>query len=138
MKQYVWEVIEAVQKAKSKDDKIRILKQNETWALKDILKGTMDSKIQWLLPEGPVPYNKNDGHNAPSNLIKENKKFAYFVKGGQGEKMMKPKRENIFIGMLEGIHPNDAELVVGMINKKKIKGVTSALVNDAFPGLLSK
>ena len=138
MKQYIWEVIEAVQKAKKKDDKIRILKENESWALKDILRGTMDSKVQWNLPEGPVPFIRNDGHNAPANLIKENVKFKYFVKGGEGEKMMKPKRENIFIGLLEGIHPLDADLVVGMINKQKIKGITKALTNEAFPDLIKE
>ena len=138
MKQFVWEVIEAVQKAKKKDDKIRILKENETWALKDILRGTMDSKVQWNLPEGPVPFTRNDGHNAPSNLLKENIKFKYFVAGGEGEKMLKPKRENIFIGMLEGIHPLDADLVVGMINKQKIKGITKALANEAFPNLIKE
>ena len=138
MKQFVWEVIEAVQKAKKKDDKIRILKENESWALKDILRGTMDNKVKWNLPAGPVPFTRNDGHNAPSNLIRENVKFKYFVEGGEGEKMLKPKRENIFIGLLEGVHPLDADLVVGMINKQKIKGITKALTNEAFPNLIKE
>ena len=53
-----------------------------------------------------------------------------------GGSMPKFKRERLFIGMLEGIHPKDAELVVGMINKKPPKGVTRKLVEETFPGLL--
>jgi len=138
MKMYVHEVIEAVKSAKSKKDKIEILKKNETWALKDILKGTLDPKIQWDLPGGQAPYTPNDGHNAPSNLLKKHKQFKYFVKGGPAKDMLRLKRETLFIGLLESIHPKDAELVVSMINKEKIGGgITTKLVNEAFPNLVS-
>jgi hypothetical protein len=38
--------------------------------------------------------------------------------------------------MLEGINPKDAELVIAMINKETPNGLTKAIVNEAFPGLL--
>ena len=38
----IYEVIELVSKAKKKDEKIKILKEHESWALKDILRGTLD------------------------------------------------------------------------------------------------
>ena len=37
MKQYVFEVLEEMAKQRNKNDKVRILKENETWALKDII-----------------------------------------------------------------------------------------------------
>ena len=41
--------------------------------------------------------------------------------------------------MLETVHPKDAELLVGMINKKMpVKGVTKKLVQEAFPDLIVK
>ena len=40
-----FEVLEKAGKARSKERKIKILKENETWALKDIIRGTMDSKV---------------------------------------------------------------------------------------------
>ena len=52
--------------------------------------------------------------------------------------MPKYKREQMFIGMLEGIHPEDAKLVVNMINKKKIPGISRPVVEEAFPKLLPK
>lgn len=134
--QYVYEVIEKVQKAKAKADKISILKENETWALKDILRGTYDSTVKWILPPGEPPYTPNDGHNAPSNLLKRNKDFAYFAKGGPGGRLPAYKREKIFIGLIESIDPKDARLVISMINKEKLKGITRPVIEEAFPGLL--
>ena len=50
--------------------------------------------------------------------------------------MQKYRREQIFIGILEGVHPEDAKLVISMINKQNIKGLTRPVVEEAFPGLL--
>jgi hypothetical protein len=46
------------------------------------------------------------------------------------------KRENIFIGMIEGVHPQEAKLIIGMINKEKPSSITRSLVKEVFPGLL--
>lgn len=132
----VHEVLEEVRKKKSKKDKVAILKENETWALKDIIRGSMDPTVKWHLPGGTPPYTAAEEHNCPANLHRENVKFAYLVKGGKGETLPSFKRENIFIGMLEGVHPKDAELLVAMINKETPKGLTKAVVEEAFPGLL--
>ena len=136
MKQYVYEVLEEVTKARTKGEKIKLLKQNESWALKDVIRGSMDSKVLWNLPAGTPPYTASPAHLHPSNLLKENTKFKYFVKGGPGDKLQKYKREQIFIGMLEGVHPEDAKIIISMINKQNIKGLSRPVVEEAFPGLL--
>ena len=133
----VYEVFELFEKAKTRAEKIDVLKKHETWALKDVLKGALDPKIEWLLPKGEVPYTACEEHNAPSSLLRKNQDFRYVVKGGGGEKMPSFKREKIFLGIVESIHPKDAELVCAMINKKlPVKGLTVKLVQEAFPGLL--
>lgn len=132
----VYEVIDKASKARKKEDKIKILKDNETWALKDVLRGTYDSTVRWILPEGAPPYTPNKPESVPSNLLRRNVDFRFFVKGGPGEKMAPYKRENIFIGLIEGIHPEDAKLVISMINKEKIGGITRNVVEEAYPGLL--
>lgn len=136
MKQYVFEVLEEVQKASKKEDKIKILKANETWALKDIIRGSMDKNVVWNLPPGSPPYTASEEHNHPSNLIGQNKQFKYFVKGGPGDKLPAFKRETIFISVIESVHPKDAQLVIDMVNKEKPAGITKALVKETFPGLL--
>ena len=136
---YTYEIFEAVTKAKTAAEKKDILKQNEKeWAMKDLIKGTFDDSCQFLLPKGEVPYTACEEHNAPSDWKRQHKQLRYVVKGGLGEKMGAIKREKIFLGMLESIHPKDAELVVKMINKDKTlaKGLTKKLVKEVFPSLI--
>lgn len=130
----VYEVIEKAGSAKKKADKINILRKNDTWALKDILRGTFDSKVVWDLPEGSPPYKPSEPQSAPSNLLRRNTQFRYFAKGGVHVNSI--KRESMFIGLIESIHPKDAELVIAMINKQKPTGISRAVVEEAFPGLL--
>lgn len=135
-----FEILEKVSATKTKADKINLLKTyNNNWALKDILRGTFDDAVQWLLPTGPVPYEPAPFDSHPSEWSQHNKRLANFVKGGPGEKMNTIKREKMFLDIIETVHPRDAELLVGMINKKMpIKGITKKLTQEAFPNLILK
>ena len=138
-KQFVFEVFEEVAKKRPTIDKVKVLRENDHWAVKDIIRGTYDDNIQWSLPKGQVPYTASEEYNAPSNLLTQNEKFKYFAAGSKwGAKMTKSKKESLFIGLLEGIHPKDAELVVNMINKEKIEGLTKNVIKEAFPNLISE
>lgn len=133
----VYEVFEKFEKAKTRAEKIQILKQNESWALKDIIKGSMDPKVDWLLPKGQVPYTPCEEHNHPTTLLKKHIEFKYCVKSKLAASMPAYKREKVFLGIVESIHPKDAELVCKMINKQKpVNGITEKIVEEAFPGLL--
>jgi|TARA_R110000782_G_scaffold28166_6_gene70869 hypothetical protein len=136
----VFEILDQVSKAKSRTDKIQILqKNNNNWAMKDILRGTFDDLVKWNLPTGKVPYEPADVRSVPSNLTTHNRKFAYFLPNTSGAKMPAVKREKMFLDILETVHPRDADLLVGMINKDMpIKGITKKLVKEAFPDLIVK
>jgi hypothetical protein len=138
MKLLVYEVLELVAKAKTKEEKIQILKANNTGALQDIIRGTFDPRIEWLLPTGsPPPYTPNLPQSIPSNLIKECTKLAYMVKGGKGPELLQLRRESMFIQLLESVHPEDAKLLIDMINRKPPKGLTAAVAKEAFPHLFA-
>lgn len=130
------EVFASLKQKRKKADKVQFLKDNENWALKDIIRGSMDPTIEWDLPGGDVPYTPCSAETPPSTILRENTKFAYLVKGGKGKDLPAYKRENIFLGILEGIHPEDAALLVDMINKVTPKNITRPIVEEAFPGLL--
>lgn len=135
----VYEILEKVSKTKTRADKIDVLKQNDSWALRDVLRGSFDESIQWNLPGGTPPYEPAKEESVPSNLLKRNRDFVHFVKGGTGDSMPAVKRESIFIRLIESIHPRDAEVLIDMINKKSpAKTVTRKLVEEAFPGLIRK
>ncbi len=75
--------------------------------------------------------------SVPSTLLKKHKEFGYFVKGGVDQPQY--KRENIFIRLLESIHPQDAEVVLSMVAKKSpVKFLTKNLIEETFPNLIVK
>jgi hypothetical protein len=118
-----------------KADKIQVLKENESFALKTILQGTYNPGVKFLLPEGDPPYTPNRPESIPSTLEKQLKKMLYFV-APKGNDVRPFKRERIFIQLLEAIHPEDAKIVLQMKEKKPFKGITSAVVKEAFPSIL--
>ena len=137
------EVLKSAGDQKTKQDKIDYLRENGTIPLQTILKGSYDDAVVWNLPEGKPPYRKDDspkGYEMVS-LYKQSKKFKHFVKGGAGDNLPAARREAMFIGILESLHSDEAELVLNMKEKSlmgKYNGITSALVAEAFPSLLVK
>ena len=52
------------------------------------------------------------------DLLHKYSKFKYFVKGLKAsENINAVKRETLFIGLCEAVHPKDAELLINMINQ---------------------
>jgi hypothetical protein len=134
----VFEILDKAVKAKSRDERIKVLQDNQIMPVLDILRGTFDDTIQWNLPDGAPPYTPNDESSPPSTLLKQHLNFKYFVKGlRECNSLNKIKREKKFIDLLESVHPRDAELVISMINKKSPhRYLTKKLVQDAFPNLI--
>ena len=142
-KKLIYTVLEAVAKAKTKDEKIKILKDNESMALKAILKGGLDKSLNFTLPPGAPPYSPL-GSDEPSlrravPLERYTHLFPQFVRDLKG--LDKVKAEGIFLKVLQTIHPKDAELVLLMKDcalKGKYKGLTLILVKAAFPDLIKE
>lgn len=134
----VFEILEEFSKETTKAKRKEVLlKYENVTALKDVLRGTFDDSLEFLLPEGKPPYVPNSPESVPSTLLKQHKQFGYFVRGGPGTDMPAYKRENLFIRLLEAIHPEDALIVLSMVNKKSpVKYLTKALVKEAFPNLI--
>ena len=134
----VFEILDKAVKAKSRDERIKVLQDNQIMPVLDILRGTFDDTIQWNLPDGEPPYTPNDESTPPSTLLKQHLNFKYFVKGlRESNSLNKIKREKMFIDLLESVHPRDAELVISMINKKSPhRYLTKKLVQEAFPELI--
>lgn len=134
----IHEVLQKFEELKTKQEKLDLLRKNDSAALRDIIRCSLDPKIQFLLPEGAPPYNPAAPSSVPSNLLKKNVMLAYWVKGSpKAEQVDKIKRERIFMDVLESIHPEDALVLISAKDKKQLaKGLTVKLVNEAFPGLI--
>jgi hypothetical protein len=136
------EILQKAGSLKTKKEKIEYLRSQNSKTLRTILKGAFDPSVTFLLPEGEPPYRKDDAPKGfePSNLHKMTRRFKYFDVGGIGERLDAAKREKIFINVLESLHPDEAELVILMKDKKlqgKYKGITKKLVSDVWPTLIA-
>lgn len=138
MKLLISEVLQKVSNAKTKAQKIKILQDNNTNALRSLLIINFDESVVSLLPEGKVPYEPNDAPAGTEHTLleKEYRKLYLFFKGGSSS-LKQSQRENLFIQMLEGLQEEEAELLILAKDKalnKKYR-ITRACVEEAFPAI---
>ena len=135
---FVHEILAEVSKQRSAAKKVEVLQKYRNDGLTAILIWNFDETILSMLPEGEVPYNKNEvpiGTDHTS-LRREWKNLYHFVKGGN-DGLSKTRRESMFIQMLEGLHPEEAEIIClvkdkGLSSKYKI---TKDQVSKAYPDI---
>ena len=130
------EILEKVSKVKTKKEKVTILQQYNHDALRMVIKASFDPKIEWALPNGDVPYTRNDAPEGTehTSLSYESRKLYHFIKGGDNQ-ITQNKREAMFVQMLEGLHESEAALLVAAKDKKlhqMYKGLSKNVVVEAF------
>ena len=132
----VHEIFTKINNAKDKSQKIAILKQFDNQAMRQLLKAAFDPKIKFDLPEGNPPYIKNEAPAGTehTSLASEARKLYHFIVGGNNT-INKLKKETMFIQMLEGLHADDAEVLMAIKNKNLnnvYKGLTAQMVKETF------
>ena len=130
------EILDKVSKLKTKKEKVAWLKQNNSDGLRMVIKSSFDPELNWLLPEGDVPFNRNDAPEGTehTDLHMEARKLYHFIDGGNYD-ITQGRRENLFIQMLEGLQENDADVLVAAKDKslhRKYKGLSDNVVREAF------
>ena len=130
------EILEKVSKVKSKKEKVSLLQQYNHPSLRMVIKSSFDPKIEWALPEGDVPYIRNEAPEGTehSSLSYESRKLYHFIKGGNNQ-ITQNKREMMFVQMLEGLHESEAAVLVAAKDKKLhqvYKGLSKNVVVEAF------
>jgi hypothetical protein len=115
----------------NKDPK-KIFDYKNDAALDLVFKYAFHPNGKMLLPDGDPPYRPDAAPigMTPAILTQELRRFYVFCK-----KDLKPvKREQLFISLLESIHPTEAELVIAIKDQKlhkKYKKITRKLVEQA-------
>lgn len=130
------EVLRKVSNAKTKQEKINLLRKYNSNALRQLLIINFDDSVISIVPEGEVPYTPNDAPAGTDHtrLEHEYRGLYRFFKGGA--KLPSLKRESMFVQLLEGLHESEAELVIlvkdGQLNQK-YKRITKAVISEAYP-----
>ena len=161
---FVYEVFDAASKQRSKAKKVEVLKRYAHDSIMTVLIWNFDETAISVLPPGEVPYGTNREDNSMTGTLsdkindavdkmkemgsnslgsqdqgkasirKEYRKFYNFIKGGNPS-LSNLRRETMFINILEGLHPLEAEILVLVKDKRlteKYK-ITKEVVSAAYP-----
>lgn len=132
------EILEAASKQKKKEDKIKYLRENDSLALRTVICFALHPAVKILLPDGPAPYRKSDLADENFGMLYSDYRKLYLFCEGGNDALSKNKRELLFVQLLEGIHPKDADLLVSAKDKKlPYKGLTKDHIEEAFPGIFA-
>ena len=165
---FAFEVFNLASKQRTKAKKVEVLQKYGELSLKMVLKWNFDTSITSVLPEGEVPYSGFDDqrnmnlklsevisdevrrmHEVGSfslgstdkeghtTIRREAKHFYRFVKGGD-DAMNAIRRETMFINILEGLHPLEAEIIV-LVKDGKLEDrykITKDVVATAYPDII--
>jgi len=168
LKPFAFEVFDLASKQRSKAKKVEVLQKYGDLSLKVVLKWNFDTSITSALPEGEVPYTGYDKQTTKGGTLttkisqevrsmhesgsfslgssdqeghttirRESKHFYRFVRGGD-DAMNSIRRETMFINILEGLHPLEAEIVV-LVKDGKLEDrykITKDVVSEAFPDIV--
>ena len=132
------EILELVSKQRTRAKKIDILREYRNDALVSILIWNFDDSVASALPEGNVPYKPNEAPAGTehTSLRQEVRHFYNFIQGGNPS-LSKTRRENIFIQILETLHPDEAQLLVTVKDKclEDFYNITQQTVSEAYPDI---
>lgn len=126
------EILNKASKLKTKQEKVDLLKNNNSQTLRNILILTYDKSKKILLPDSEPPYTPSEAHENQGLLLNQSRKLKYFVEGFSPPNVKQIKREHIFIEMLESVHKDDAKVLIQMVKRKPFKGITKSIINEAF------
>ena len=161
---FVFEILELASKQRSNAKKIEVLQAYEHDSLKAIFIWNFDETVISLLPEGEVPYGDVNDQNVYSGTLSENlsreasggeaattqdlqgqgrtslrkeyQNLYHYVRGGNNT-LSTIRREMMFINLLQGLHPKEAEVLILTKDKQlqtKYK-ITHENVKEAYPDI---
>ena len=134
----ITEILQKVSSAKTKKEKVDLLQQYNSQGLRSILIINFDDSLEFLLPEGDVPFTPNDAPAGTEHtrLVHEFRGLYRFFKGGDAS-IKGMRREQLFVQLLEGLHADEANMLVSACNKdlQSKYRVTKAVVAEAFPSI---
>lgn len=127
-------IIKTVEEAKTDREKVKILKENSSAALKMIVGVAVDPGVHWLVPPGPPPYTPlAKSTDQEGRLWKDYNHLNYFVNSQEGKNIKQMRREEMFVQFLESIDPDDAAMLIRA--KDGSLNISVNVVKKAFPNM---
>lgn len=139
-KKNVYEIIEDFKKVKTKSERLDVLRNNDCYALRNVLIGALNPNIVFDVDDMPqwrrvdMPPGMSYDHMA--GVLQR----VYLLQKDHPRRpagLTEKRKNELLIQMLESLEEKEADVLIGMLKKDlKVPYLTEALVNEAFPGLL--
>ena len=150
-KTLITEVLQRVSNAKTKAEKVKILKEYKSPALTKVLLCNFAKSVKFVFPDGKTPYTPTDRPKGVDHqlLFSEHRLLEKFItktvngvtyygcSGQTKPRVAQLKKEHLWIQLLEALHADEAEML-DLIKDKKLTSrykITKQNVIEAFPEL---
>ena len=136
----VYEIFDEFKKVKSKTDRLDILRNNDSYALRQVLLGVFHPSIEFTVEKAPefrrVPMPPGMSYDHMTGAL--SRVYLFMKNNPRVPEGLTEKRKNeILIQILEALEEKEADVFLALLKKDlKVPYLTEALVNEAFPGLL--
>lgn len=133
----VAELLQEIKAAKTKSDRIKLLvSQKENQGFMSIIRLQFDDRFVFDLPSG-VPegmkLNTTPAGRGQVTLNSETRKLHKFLKSSPTKRY---RKEGLFLGLLELLDKDEAEILLAVKDKKLGFSLTRKIIDEAFPGLI--
>ena len=141
MRNLISETYDMVEKQTSNLDRINLLR-NEAFSnnvVGHLLNYNFNPNINFLLPEGTPPFKNDEKPAGMENTTLEREHRRFYIWLDPKQNLPAPRREQLFIEMLGGLHISEAQLICAVKDKKlqeKYPSITEKLVRETFSDLL--
>jgi len=126
----VWEILEAVGSAKTRAGKAKILMDNDSVALRSIMRINFDPDLILYVSDKLVWTPAPNSAEWYTSLKNETKQLVPLVRKGG---MTQERADYKFISILESMDPKDSQILMDAKNKQlKIKGLTLKLAEEVW------
>lgn len=133
----VSEVLDLFEKAKTKPEKVSVLKKYESPILRALMRINFDPSVKMALPDGEPPYKKEPDRPIGEQQTKlESEYRRFYIWLDPNTQLTKLRKEKLFVEMLEGLHISEAEIIILAKDKKlhtKYKSLKEDIVREAYP-----
>ena len=161
---FLYEIFELVSKQRTKAKKVEVLKEYAHESVKAVLIWNFDETVISMIPEGEVPYGDIEDQSVYSGSLSENldremkggesatgqdldgrgktslrrewQNLYHYIKGGN-DALNKTRREMMFINLLRGLHPKEAQILI-LVKDKLLQSkykITKEVVSEAYPDI---
>ena len=161
---FLYEIFELVSKQRSKAKKVEVLQEYVHDSVKAVLIWNFDESVISMVPEGEVPYGDIEDQSVYSGTLSENldkemrggesatgqdldgrgktslrrewQNLYHYIKGGN-DSLNKTRREMMFINLLRGLHPKEAQILI-LVKDKLLQSkykITKEVVSEAYPDI---